>query len=524
MAFTPVDPAAAAYCEAYRPQLSYSPARNWMNDPNGLVYHDGVYHLFYQYNPNASVWGDMSWGHAVSADLLHWTELAVALPVEKDAQGAISQSFFSGSAVVDSANTSGLGSPGNPAMVAVYTSVYPAAMTLANGKQVQEGQQSQSLAYSLDNGASWTQYAGNPVVELPPAPYLDAYRDFRDPKVFWHAPDSKWIMVAVVALRHTAVLYSSKDLRHWEFMSEFGPAGAVGGVWECPDLFALPVDGDPANSKWVLVINLNPGGPAGGSGAQYFIGQFDGTRFQRDAVDDGDDPVRWLDHGPDYYAAVTWNDAPDDKRIMMGWMSNWQYAIKVPTGPWRSAQAVVRELALATIDGRVKLVQRPLSAFDQLRREVLLALEGRAIAGGADTATEVRTGGGPVDIELVLEPGNALRAGMMVCVGANGERTVVGYDSERGELYVDRREAGDASFSDTFAARHAAPLKLQNGALTLRVVVDSASVTVFAAAHGVVLTSQVFPGAGSDGIALFAEGGQATVRQCKVWALASIWP
>lgn len=525
-----------AYLEAHRPQLSYSPARNWMNDPNGLVYHDGEYHLFYQYNPNDDEWGDMSWGHAVSRDLVHWSELPVALQVEKDAQGAITQSFFSGSAVVDHSNSSGLGSIGQAPMVAIYTSVYPGAMTLANGARVRQGQQSQSLAVSLDCGRNWTQYAGNPVLALPPAAYQDEYREFRDPKVFWYAPHAKWVMVVVLAMQHKALWYASKDLIEWEFMSEFGPVSAVGGVWECPDLFELPVDGDAANSKWVLVINLNPGGPAGGSGAQYFIGQFDGQRFLADpvAADKGaragepvvvtaqpGDHVDWLDYGADYYAAVSWNDAPDGKRVMIGWMSNWLYARQVPTAPWRSAQSVAREVSLRTIDGQVRLIQQPVAAFDRLRQDVLLALADQDVAAGVTALAPACTGA--ADIELLLDPGSALRAGVLVHTGANGDQTVIGYDRASGQVYVDRSGAGDAAFSDIFAARHAAPVALRDGAIRLRILVDSASVTVFAGDCEAVLTSQIFPGAGSDGMALFAEGGQARLRHLTVWSLASIW-
>lgn len=513
--------APATYREPHRPQLSYSPARNWMNDPNGLVYCDGEFHLFYQYNPNAQVWGDMSWGHAVSTDLLHWRELPLALPVEKDEQGAITQCFYSGSAVLDVANTSGLGASGVAPMVIIYTGVYPQAGTLAHGGQVREGQQSQSLAYSLDRGRSWTQYAGNPVLALPPEHYRDEYREFRDPKVFWYAPQSTWVMVVVVAHRHTALFYASSDLLQWELTGEFGPAGATGGVWECPDLFELPVDGDAARSKWVLVINLTPGGPAGGSGAQYFIGQFDGRTFHADAAA-GAAPVRWLDHGPDFYAAVSWNDAPDGRRLLIGWMSNWLYAKQVPTAPWRGAQSVVRELALRTIDGQVRLVQQPVAALAQLRGAELPGAGEYVTGAGAEAHEHVCAA--PAEIELVLEPRGAQRAGVKLHVGANGQHTVVGYDCARGAVYVDRRHAGDASFDPAFAACHAAPVTLRDGALSLRILLDRASVTVFAGAHDVVLTSQVFPSPGNDGLVLFAEGGQARVRQLRIWPLASIWP
>ncbi len=509
----------SAYQEAHRPQLSYSPARNWMNDPNGLIYHAGEYHLFYQYNPSGDGWGDISWGHAVSADLVHWSELPVALHVEKDALGNITQYIFSGSAVIDSSNSSALGLSGQAPMVAIYTSVYPAAMTLANGRRVRQGQQSQSLAYSLDCGRSWTPYASNPVLEGPPAAYQDAYREFRDPKVFWYAPESKWVMVVVLAQQHKALLYASRDLLGWEFMSEFGPAGATGGVWECPDLFTLPVDGHPANTQWVLVISLNPGGPAGGSGTQYFIGQFDGTTFETAAGDQG----QWLDHGPDYYAAVSWNGAPDERRLMIGWMSNWRYGRQVPSSPWRGAQSIVRELALRTIDGRVRLVQQPVAGFERLRREVLFAAQALPVLAGLSALAQVRAAGGPAEIELLLDPATALRAGVQVHRGENGERTVVGYDREREEVYLDRSRAGDASFSQEFAARHAAPVPLHEGAIRLHILIDTASVTVFAGAAGTALSCLVFPSAGSDAMALFAEGGQAMVRQMTIWSLASIW-
>lgn len=276
-------PAQSGYLETYRPQLSYTAAKNWLNDPNGLVYHDGEYHLFYQYNPNGNTWGDMSWGHAVSTDLLHWNELPVALTAEKDASGKLTQMFFSGSVVVDTNNTSGLGSAGKPAMVAVYTSVYPQGKTLANGQVLAPNAQAQSIAYSLDRGRTWTQYAANPVIPVPPAPFENEGQNFRDPKVFWYAPEQKWVMVAVASERHQALLFSSKNLRDWTYMSAFGPANAVGGIWECPDLFELPVDGDANKRKWVMNININPGSVAGGSGAHYFVGQFDGKQFVADA-------------------------------------------------------------------------------------------------------------------------------------------------------------------------------------------------------------------------------------------------
>ncbi|MER7195802.1 GH32 C-terminal domain-containing protein [Streptomyces flaveolus] len=243
------------YSETYRPQFHFTPEKNWMNDPNGLVYYKGEYHLFYQYNPNGKSWGDMSWGHAVSTDLVHWNELPLALSHDEE------EMVFSGSAVVDWNNTTGFGTKKNPPMVAIYTSSYK------NG-----GKQAQSLAYSTDRGRTWTKYQGNPVIDI-------GSREFRDPKVQWYAPTKSWLMTVSLSTEHKVRFYSSKNLKDWNLLSEFGPAGATGGVWECPDLFPLAVDGDENNIKWVLVVNINPGGIAGGSAAQYFIGDFDGKKF-----------------------------------------------------------------------------------------------------------------------------------------------------------------------------------------------------------------------------------------------------
>jgi sucrose-6-phosphate hydrolase SacC (GH32 family) len=489
-----------------------------MNDPNGLVYYDGEYHLFYQYNPNKDTWGDMSWGHAVSTDLLHWTELPLALPVEKDARGQITQMFFSGSAVVDHANTSGFGQPGKPAMVAMYTAVYPQARTL-NGKQVRAGTQAQAIAYSLDRGRTWTQYAGNPVIPEPPAPYAAEYGEFRDPNMFWYEPEHKWVLATVAAKQHKALFYTSRDLVHWEWTGEFGPAGASTGVWECPDLFELPVDGDPARRKWVLVISLNPGGPAGGSGMQYFVGDFDGKTFTRDRTA-ADDVPRWLDYGADFYAGVTYHDAPGGRRLLVGWMNNWLYGEKVPTAPWRSAQSLPRELGLRTVNGQVTLVQQPIAEARTLRDKLLSGAPTHTIARGAQAMTLNRAANAPLELSMVLQPGSATRAGIRLGQGAYTE---IGYDAALGAVYVDRTRSGQTGFHPQFAARHTAPAALHDGGLPLRILVDRGSVTVFAGDGEAVLTDQVFPPAGADGVSLFAVDGDAQARDLNVWSLNSIW-
>ena len=798
---------AAGYQELYRPQFHFTPAQNWMNDPNGLVYYKGEYHLFYQHNPFGNTWGHMSWGHAVSRDLVHWQQLPVAIPEEGN------EAIFSGSAVVDHHNTSGFGTRRNPPMVAIYTSARP-------------DDQNQSLAYSTDRGRTWTKYAGNPVLD-------DADREFRDPKVFWYEPAREWRMVAVKALQRKVAIYRSKDLKAWTHLSDFGPANAVGGAWECPDLFPLEVNGKRHKTKWVMLVSLNPGGIAGGSGMQYFVGDFDGTRFTADdasyspagevyedfeggdygawtatgtafgsapargtlpgqqpvsgftggglansfqdfdssqgtltspeftlsrdyvnllvgggahahdpAAGDGTPPAgdvlgdfesesygawtatgdfagtgpfrggdgrqgerivdtffgarengdsnqgtiespefeitrdylsfliaggsqpstqvrlvvdgavvrtasgrengtlnwvawnlsdlrgkrariviadestggwghiladhfvhsdtpakvrsdetavnlvidgevvrssagkeseildwaswdvralrgrqariqivdrnsggwghiladrimfadapalaaeqrsHWLDYGKDYYAAVTFNDEPDGRRIAIGWMSNWNYANATPTSPWRSAMAVPRELDLQTIDGRTQLVSEPVRELRTLRSWwPTYHQRNRTIAQGT-TTLPVR--GKTLEIEADLRLAGAKRAGLKVRTG-NGQETIIGYDAESAEVYVDRTRSGESGFSRDFPGIQRAPLTARNGKVHLRILVDWSSVEVFADKGQTVITDQIFPAANSDGIQLFAEAGNARIDSLDIRTLRSSW-
>ena len=811
-------PASAAdmYEEPFRPQYHFTPAQNWMNDPNGLVYHKGEYHLFYQHNPFGNTWGHMSWGHAVSRDLVHWEHLPVAIREEGD------EAIFSGSAVVDERNTSGFGTRSNPPMVAVYTSAYP-------------DDQEQSLAYSTDRGRTWTKYAGNPVLD-------DPDREFRDPKVFWYEPERKWVMVLAKAVQRKVAIYASKDLKRWEHLSDFGPANAVAGIWECPDLFELPVDGDRRNKKWVMIVSLNPGSIAGGSGTQYFVGDFDGKRFTADnvrpytppegevfedfessgygdwsttgtafgsgpatgtlpgqqtvsgfagdrlvnsfldfdssqgtltsppfrvtrdhinllvgggahahdpAAGDGtpppgqlvggfestydaegwqptgdfagtqpfrggegrmgeqivdtffgpggnngdpltgrivspeftitrdyvnfmiaggphtgdartsvdlvvdgqvartasgretgnlnwvawdvrdlagrtahleivdlntggwghiladhfmlaDAPARirsdetavnllvggdvvrssagkesealdwvawdvreligseariqivdrnsggwghiladqitfadeaaqsteqraaWLDYGKDYYAAVSWNGAPDGRRLMIGWMNNWQYANQIPTSPWRSAMGVPREIGLRTIDGRVQLVQSPIRELRRLRSGREYERDGRTIQPGSRRLTGRGASGKALEISAAFKLGDADRFGLKVRAG-DGEETVIGFDATARELYVDRSRSGNVGFNGSFPGVQRAPLAARNGKVELRILVDWSSVEVFADRGQTVITDQIFPSDGSEGIELFADGGSARLDSLKIRPLRSSW-
>ncbi|MFG2576365.1 GH32 C-terminal domain-containing protein [Streptomyces sp. NPDC048481] len=822
----PAPRAAAAdappYSEIYRPQFHFTPEKNWMNDPNGLLYYKGEYHLFYQYNPNGNAWGDMSWGHAVSTDLVHWKELPLALSHDDR------EMVFSGSAVVDAANITGFGTKKNPPMVAIYTSAYKDG-----------GEQAQSLAYSTDRGRTWTKYQGNPVLGI-------GSREFRDPKVQWYAPTKSWLMTVSLSTEHKVRFYSSRNLKDWELLSEFGPAGATGGVWECPDLFPLAVDGDPDHVKWVLVVNINPGGIAGGSAAQYFIGDFDGKRFTAEdkgvytppagtvvqdfegadfgtwtatgtafgdgpaagtlagqgAVDgfdgkglansfhsgdgatgtltspeftvdsrylnfkigggrhphepgtvpepgplpagtvladfeggsygewtttgeafgtapatgtlpgqqqlsgwlgdglvntflngdsttgtltspeftidknhinfligggnhpaDAADPTAlelvvdgrvvrsatgrdtetlaraswdvsdlagkkaririvddntggwghldvdhimlsdtevlpvsqetsvnllvdgrtvrsatgsdsetldwasfdlrpyagkkariqlvdrntagwghiladrftaadapaesvlqradWADYGKDYYAAVSWENAPGGKRRMIGWMNNWDYGGAVPTSPWRGAQSVPREMALRTVDGRIRLTSKPVKSLESLRQGSPATAGGVTVKSATNPLIGPAAQGRALDIEAAFSLKDAERFGLKVRTGAGGEETVIGYDTTTQELYVDRTRSGAVDFNSSFPGVQRAPLRAQNGKVKLRILVDWSSVEVFGGSGEAVITDQIFPDPAAHGVQVFAENGSVKLDQARVWHLAS---
>ncbi|MEY9778346.1 glycoside hydrolase family 32 protein [Arthrobacter sp. MW3 TE3886] len=501
----------------YRPKWHYSAERNWLNDPNGLVYSNGTYHLFYQHNPHGEEWGNMSWGHATSTDLQHWGEQPVAIACDEQ------EAIFSGSAVLDVHNTSGFGIGGVPPLVAIYTSAYSPASPLS-------GRQAQSLAYSTDDGATWTKYAGNPVLDR-------ASADFRDPKVFWYdgAAGSYWVMVAVEAVHHEVVLYKSADLLTWEYLSTFGPANATGGVWECPDLFELPVDGDASNTRWVLVVNLSPGGIAGGSGGQYFIGTFDGVTFRSETtVTDGvqADDTRmadygWLDWGRDYYAAVSFSNAPDGRRLMIGWMNNWQYAASTPSDGWRSAMSLVREVRLVSRGGRPVLVQEAVDPFHSQGAE-LFALDRQPLADGV-TWLPAEAWGDVLRIDAEFEPGAAGRVGLVLRAGGEpggesadlagaGARTVLAYDCRTAELSLDRTESGNVGFHESFPSVERVSVALEDGRLRLRVFLDRCSVEVFAQDGLATITDLVFPANSCTAVGLLAEGEGGTLAGLAVLA------
>ncbi|HSL59255.1 MAG TPA: glycoside hydrolase family 32 protein, partial [Acidimicrobiales bacterium] len=482
--------------DPFRPALRFTPAQNWMNDPNGPVYLDGEYHLFFQHNPDDIVWGDIGWGHAVTTDLFGWDELDMAL--RADPAGMV----FSGSAVVDHDDTSGLcAEPG--CLVAIYTSHIVNPETLAS-------RQAQSLAWSDDRGRTWQRYEGNPVLDVEIA-------DFRDPHVTWHEPSGQWIMAVARPVDRRVAFYRSPDLRSWELASEFGPLGATDGIWECPVLVELPVDGDPDDRRWVLKVDHNPGHVTGGSGAQYFIGDFDGTTFIPFGIEG---EPRWVDHGPDYYCAMQWSDEPDrgGERTWIAWMSNWDYASDLPTSPWRGAMTLPQVVALRSFDGGVELVRQPVPELEA-RRGVHRRYEAADMAALAEQLAADDLGGDVVELIANVEVGEADEVAVRVHVGADRE-TVVGYDVTTERLFVDRRRSGIVDFHSSFPARHEAPLPLgDDRAIELRIIVDRSSVEVFADRGRVVLTELVFPEGDRHGIDVTSTGGRSGPVTLDVWPL-----
>ncbi|MBX3445037.1 MAG: glycoside hydrolase family 32 protein [Planctomyces sp.] len=477
------------YTEPFRPAYHFTPELNWMNDPNGLVFLDGEYHLFYQFNPHGNSWGHMSWGHAVSPDLVHWTHLPVAL---HDELGVM---IFSGCAVVDERNTSGFGGPGQTPLVAVYT---------GHG----HGRQTQDLAYSLDRGRSWTKYEQNPVLDI-------GESEFRDPKVFWHEPTGRWVMVVSLAVAKRIQFYGSPDLKTWTLLSEFGPAGIPGKPnWECPDLFELPIEGEPGQSRWVLEADVGAGSIAGGSGGEYFTGVFDGTTFIADSLDS-----QWVDFGRDFYAPVSWSNVPpqDGRRLWIGWMNNWETCLN-PTWPWRSAMSTPREVTLRRIDGALRMCQQPVRELEALRGE-------RISLGAADlddAARDVGVHGQQLELIVEFEPGSASEVGLRVLKG-DGEETTIGWSAAERSVFVDRTRSGIVDFHERFPGRHAGPLPAVDGRVRLRVLVDRSSVEVFGNAGETVVTDLVFPKSTSDRVELYAVGGAAKVVSCDIWPLKSVW-
>lgn len=445
--------------ESFRPVYHHTPAYGWMNDPNGMFYKDGVYHLYFQYNPYGAVWGNMHWGHSTSTDLMHWKFEGCA--IVPDAWGAI----FSGSCVVDHENTAGFG---KEAVVAFYTSA----------KSTPWGDiQMQSMAYSLDNGKTFTKYEGNPIL-------TSSEKDFRDPKVFWYAPGKHWVMILAVG-QHMEI-YSSVNLKEWKKESEFGAIqGAHGGVWECPDLVEIPVEGT-REKKWVLICNLNPGGPFGGSAAQYFVGSFDGKKF----VNESPTQTKWMDWGKDNYATVTWNNAPDGRCIALGWMSNWQYANNVPTRQYRSANTLARDLTLYREGQELYLKSTPSSEVKKARGKKV-SIPSFKVSEKHEMVNLFEEKQGAYEVEIVIQNAGASKIAFSL-LNDKGEKVSMYYDLNRKQFVMDRSESGKVDFSKDFPAVTVAPVNVDKE-LTLRLFVDRSSIEAFGEDGKFVMTNLVFP-------------------------------
>lgn len=471
--------------ETYRPVYHHTPVYGWMNDPNGMFYKDGVYHLYFQYNPYGSMWANMTWGHSTSTDLTHWTYEGTA--IVPDAWGAI----FSGSCVVDKDNTAGFG---KGAVVAFYTSA----------KSTPWGDvQSQSMAYSLDNGKTFIKYEHNPIL-------TSTERDFRDPKVFWYAPGKHWVMM--LAVGQEMQIYSSGNLKEWKKESSFGVMqGAHGGVWECPDLVEVAVEGSK-EKKWVLICNLNPGGPFGGSAAQYFVGSFDGKKF----VNESPTQTKWLDWGKDNYATVTWSNAPAGRCIALGWMSNWQYANNVPTTQYRSANTLARDLTLYRAGGELYLKSKPSPEIKKARAEEK-KISTFEVKGNYEVASLLADNKGAYEIEMTIENKGTSKIDFSL-MNEKGEKVAMYYDVVRKQFVMDRSASGIVGFSRDFPAVTVAPVR-NTDQIHLRLFIDRSSVEAFGEDGEYVMTNLVFPAEPYNRMVFSSDKGSYIVKSMNVYRL-----
>ena len=473
--------------EKFRPVYHHTPAYGWMNDPNGMFYKDGVYHLYFQHNPYGSTWGNMTWGHSTTTDLVNWNYEGLA--IKPDAWGAV----FSGSAVVDYDNTAGFG---KNAVVAFYTS----AKSSPWGDT-----QSQSMAYSLDNGKTFVKYAYNPVV-------TSSKRDFRDPKVFWYAPDKHWVMI--LAGGQEMDIYSSKNLKDWKYESSFGAKqGAHGGVWECPDLVELPVEG-AKEKKWVLICNINPGGPFGGNAAQYFVGTFDGKKF----VNESPTQTKWMDWGKDHYATVTFSNAPGGRCIALGWMSNWQYQTVLPTLQYRGSNTIARDLTLYRQDGELLLRCAPSPEIEKARMQKV-SVPSFKVSDSYDLASLLEGNDGAYEIDMTIKNSGASKI-MFTLSNDKGEKVNMYYDIMRKQFVMDRSESGKVDFSVDFPAVTVAPV-YDTDNIRLRLFVDRTSIEAFGEGGKFVMTNQVFPTEPYNKMSFVSVRGNFTVKSMDVYKLGN---
>lgn len=467
----------------YRPAYHYTPKANWMNDPNGMVYYDGEYHLFYQYYPEDNVWGPMHWGHAISTDLVHWDDLAIAL--YPDELGYI----FSGSAVVDKDNTSGLKNGDEDVLISIFTH-----HSMEKESAGTNDHQCQSIAYSNDKGRTWVKYANNPVI-----PNDELIKDFRDPKVMWHETSKQWIMTLAAGQR--IKFYTSPNLIDWTFASDFGmELGAHGGVWECPDLFQMQVEGTD-EKQWVLFVSINPGGPNGGSATQYFVGDFDGKTFTTPQKE-----TQWLDMGTDNYAGVTWSNAPDGRHIFLGWMSNWKYAQEVPTETWRSGMTLPRELVLQHAKGEGYLLRNfPTQEVNALEADIVYTTTKATNKVSLTNSVELANAQFHLTTTINMVNSNTVA----LTYGNDSAQVSIAYDAAKGLFTIDRSQSG-YDFNNVHDNIMIAPYMLfTNKELTLDIWVDKTSIELFVNQGECVMTHLFFAEKSFDNLDLMVDGDEA---------------
>ena len=480
------------YHQPYRPQVHFSPKEKWMNDPNGMVFYKGIYHLFFQYHPGSTKWGPMHWGHATSSDLIHWQQQPIAL--FPDSLGYI----FSGSAVVDYNNTSGFAKNGEIPLIAIFTHSDP-----KGAKEKRNDFQNQSIAYSLDEGQTWIKYAGNPVLKNP------GIVDFRDPKVMWYEAGKKWIMT--LATKDKISFYSSPDLKAWKLESDFGKnLGAHGGVWECPDLFELE---DNGKKIWVLVVNLNPGGPNKGSATQYFLGNFDGNRFMPYGTD-----TKWMDYGPDEYAGVTWSNT-GERKIFLGWMSNWLYANLVPSVAWRNAMTIPRSLLIIHVGKDRFVASQPIQELSKIQSESIVA-ENLKVSQRFDLSEKTGVLKFPCLFKFDMKENKDFS---LVFTNDKEEKLTIGYNKKLSQYFIDRTLSGKVDFQKDFAAKHTAPRLTDQKRMNLTIILDESSVELFADDGLTVMTEIFFPDKPYNKIHIQTNDG-VFFRKIEYSGLQSIWP